>query len=547
MIFRGGGFMEHLLVGLIITIAIATVVNIFLKRFDIPTVIGYIFTGLIISQIFILGEHEKETLEHLAEFGIVFLMFTIGLEFSITQMKSMKKEVFVYGALQVILSGLLFTFLTHYFFGIELKSSIVIGMALSLSSTAIVIKVLNEKGEIHSGYGRSTLGILLFQDLAVIPMLLMISIFTTENASISELLTHTIISAVIVFLIIFIVGKFFIERFFSWVINSDSAEIFLAAVFLVVIAASVLAEEFGFSYTLGAFLAGMTIAETRYRFKVESDLVPFRDILLGVFFVSIGMQINLDVVVEFGGIIVALMLGIMLIKAFIIFIALRFFMQNRSAIKSAFALMQVGEFALAIFALGTSNGLISAEVNQIMIVAIVLSMILTPFILKNIKALADLLFVEPKVLRDRALVSTGYKNHIIVCGYGPEGKKLIKNFKENNVLYVILEHDIKLVDDAIAEGEENIFLANAAQKSVLEHFGIKDAMVIFTAINNSHQLRLVCENIDSFGKGINSVVTVKNDSQEESISDLNITHVINRRNVIVELLSNEICAFKKVE
>ncbi|HIM94540.1 MAG TPA: potassium transporter [Campylobacterales bacterium] len=539
--------MEHLLVGLIITIAIATVVNIFLKRFDIPTVIGYIFTGLIISQIFILGEHEKETLEHLAEFGIVFLMFTIGLQFSITQMKSMKKEVFVYGALQVILSSLIFTFLTHYFFGIELKSSIVIGMALSLSSTAIVIKVLNEKGEIHSGYGRSTLGILLFQDLAVIPMLLMISIFTTENASISELLTHTIISAVIVFLIIFIIGKFFIERFFSWVINSDSAEIFLAAVFLVVIAASVLAEEFGFSYTLGAFLAGMTIAETRYRFKVESDLVPFRDILLGVFFVSIGMQINLDVVVEFGGIIVALMLGIMLIKAFIIFIALRFFMQNRSAIKSAFALMQVGEFALAIFALGTSNGLISAEVNQIMIVAIVLSMILTPFILKNIKSLADLLFVEPKVLRDRALVSTGYKNHIIVCGYGPEGKKLIKNFKENNVLYVILEHDIKLVDDAIAEGEENIFLANAAQKSVLEHFAIKDAMVIFTAINNSHQLRLVCENIDSFGKGINSVVTVKNDSQEESISDLNITHVINRRNVIVELLSNEICAFKKVE
>lgn len=539
--------MEHLLVGLIITIAIATVVNIFLKRFDIPTVIGYIFTGLIISQIFILGEHEKETLEHLAEFGIVFLMFTIGLEFSITQMKAMKKEVFVYGALQVILSGLLFTFLTHYFFGIELKSSIVIGMALSLSSTAIVIKVLNEKGEIHSGYGRSTLGILLFQDLAVIPMLLMISIFTTENASISELLTHTIISAVIVFLIIFIIGKFFIERFFSWVINSDSSEIFLAAVFLVVISASVLAEEFGFSYTLGAFLAGMTIAETRYRFKVESDLVPFRDILLGVFFVSIGMQINLDVVVEFGGIIVALMLGIMLIKAFIIFIALRFFMQNRSAIKSAFALMQVGEFALAIFALGTSNGLISAEVNQIMIVAIVLSMILTPFILKNIKVLADLLFVEPKVLRERALVSTGYKNHIIVCGYGPEGKKLIKNFKEDNVLYVILEHDIKLVDDAIAEGEENIFLANAAQKSVLEHFGIKDAMVIFTAINNSHQLRLVCENIDSFGKGINSVVTVKNDSQEESISDLNITHVINRRNVIVELLSNEICAFKKVE
>lgn len=191
--------MEHLLIGLIVAIAIATVVNVFLKKLDIPTVIGYIFTGLIISQIYNFGEHDKETLEHLAEFGIVFLMFTIGLEFSITQMKAMKKEVFVYGTLQVVLSSLLFTFLTHMFFDISLKSSIVIGMALSLSSTAIVIKILNEKGEIHSGYGRVTLGVLLFQDLAVIPMLLMISIFTLENASISELLIHTVLSAAIVF------------------------------------------------------------------------------------------------------------------------------------------------------------------------------------------------------------------------------------------------------------------------------------------------------------------------------------------------------------
>jgi CPA2 family monovalent cation:H+ antiporter-2 len=537
--------MEHLLIGLIVTIAIATVVNVFLKKFDIPTVIGYIFTGLLISQIYDFGSHSKETLDHLAEFGIVFLMFTIGLEFSITQMKSMKKEVFVYGSLQVILSGLLFTFLTHYFFHIDLKNAIVIGMALSLSSTAIVIKVLNEKGEIHSGYGRVTLGILLFQDLAVIPMLLMISIFTSENASISELLINTVISAAVVFLIIFIVGKFFIERFFDWVVNSDSEEIFLAAVFLIVIAASTLAEYFGFSFTLGSFLAGMTIAETKYRFKVESDLVPFRDILLGVFFVTIGMQINLNVVVEYGAIIVGLMVAIMLLKALIIFIALRFFMQSRSAIKSAFALMQVGEFALAIFALASANGLVTTEVNQIMIVAIVLSMILTPFILKKIDALAGLFFVEPSQLRERALKSVGFHNHIIVCGYGSVGKLLVKRLKENNTLYVILEHDVKLVDEAIAKGEESIFLANAARKNILEHFGVKNAMAVVTAVGNAHQLRLICENIDSFGNEINSVVTVKNKSQEESISDLNITHVINRRETITDLLASQLCAFKK--
>jgi len=539
--------MEHLLIGLIITIAIATVINVFLKKFDIPTVIGYIFTGFIIVQLFDFGEDSKEALAHLAEFGIVFLMFTIGLEFSISHMKAMKKEVFVYGGLQVILSSLLFTFLAYNFFGIEIKSAIVIGMALSLSSTAIVLKVLNENGDIHSGYGRVTLGILLFQDLAVIPMLLMISIFTSENASVSELLLHTLVSAIIVFLILFVVGKFFIEHFFDWVTSSDSEEIFLASVILIVIGASLIAELFGFSFTLGAFIAGMTIAETKYRYQIEADLIPFRDILLGIFFVTIGMQININIIVEFGFTILGLLVTIMLIKAFIIFGAMKFFMQSRSAIKSSLAVMQVGEFALAIFSLASANNLIDTQTNQIMIVTIVLSMILTPFILKNIKFLADIFFKEPTELRERALVSTGFSNHIIVCGYGAVGKLLVERLKKNNAMYVILEHDVKLVDEAIADGEESIFLANAAQKSILEHFDIKKSTAVMTAVNNSHQLRLICENISSFGENINSVVTVKNKSEEESIADLNITHVINRRETITDLLATQLCAFRKVE
>ncbi len=539
--------MEHILLGLIITIAIATVINVFLKKLDIPTVIGYIFTGLIITQIFDFGENSKETLSSLAEFGIVFLMFTIGLEFSMSQMKAMKREVFLYGLLQVVLTGLLFTFLSYNFFDINMRSSIVVGMALALSSTAIVLKMLNENGDIHSSSGRVVLGILLFQDLAVIPMLLMISIFTSENANISELLLNTLISAVIVFFILFILGRYFIEHFFNWITTSDSEEIFLASVMLVVVAASVLAEYFGFSYSLGAFLSGMTIAETKYRYRIEADLVPFRDILLGIFFVTIGMQINLSIIVDFGGVILSLLVGIMLLKALILFGAMRPFMQGRSAIKSALSLMQVGEFALAIFALASSNGLISEEVNQIMIVTVVLSMILTPFILKNVKSFANLLFREPTKLRERALVSTGFKDHIIVCGYGPVGKKLVKRFKENDILYVILEHDVKLVDAAIEKGENNIFLANAAQKSVMEHFDIKNSLAIFSAVNNPHQLRLICENIDSFGKDVNSIVTVKNNSQEESISDLNITHVINRRETIIDILAQQICAFRKVK
>jgi len=528
--------MHDILPILITTIAISTIVNVFLKKFDIPTVIGYILTGLVTMQIFSFGEHSQETLSHLAEFGIVFLMFTIGLEFSLGHMKAMKKEVFVYGALQVLISGAIFTILANSFFGMGIKSAIVIGFALALSSTAIVIKVLTEKDETHSGYGRIAVGVLIFQDLAVIPMLLMISIFTSNNSSISELLFHTLLHAILVFFILFVAGKYFIERFFDWVTSSDSEEIFLVSVMLIVIGASVIAEVFGFSYTLGAFLSGMTIAETKYRYRIEADLVPFRDILLGVFFVTIGMQIDLNIVVEYGGVILALLVAIMLIKALVIFVIVNFFTQKRTALKSSFTLMQVGEFALAIFALAYSNELISSDTNQVMIMTVVLSMILTPFILNNLQLLTNFLSKEPTILRERAIRSTGYENHIIICGYGPLGKRLAKTFKDKNLLYLILEHDVKIVDKAISEGETSIFFANAGQKGVLEHFNIKKSLAIIVAIENEHQLRLICENIDSFNADINSIVMVKNNSQESVVSDLNIKNLINGRDIVTDIL-----------
>ncbi len=529
--------MENILIILIAVTAISTIINVFLKKFDIPTVIGYIITGLIAMQLFNFGEHSQESLAELAEFGIVFLMFTIGLEFSIGHMKSMKREVFVYGSLQVLVSGFIFTFISIYGFNMEVKSSIVIGFALALSSTAIVLKVLNEKNQIHTGYGRNAVGILIFQDLAVIPILLMISIFTNDSgSSVAQLLLHTLASAIVVFLILFVAGKHFIERFFDWVIASNSEEIFLGSVLLTVIAASVVAEYFGFSYSLGAFISGMTIAETKFRYRIEADLVPFRDILLGIFFITIGMQIDLTIILEYGFVILGLLISIMLIKALVIFGVLYRFMQNRTAIKSALALMQVGEFALAIFALAYHSKLIPSNINQIMILTVVFSMILTPFILNNVKTLADMFFKEPTELRERAIKSTGFDNHIIICGYGPMGQKLAKIFKAKKILYVILEHDIRLVDKAISDGESAIFLANAAQKGVLEHFCIRNAMAIVVTITNEHQLRLICENINSFNTNVNTVVNVRNASQAETISDLNINNIVISQDIVSDIV-----------
>jgi CPA2 family monovalent cation:H+ antiporter-2 len=534
--------MENTLLILIITLGISTVLNVFLKRFDIPTVIGYVLSGFVISTIFHFAADSREMLAHLAEFGIVFLMFTIGLEFSINHLKSMKKEVFVYGGLEVVLSGLLFTALGYWLFGLEMKSAIVVGFALSLSSTAIVLKILNENNEIHAGYGRTTLGILIFQDLAVIPILLMVSFFTSDTSSVSVLLFDTLVSAIVVFLILFLVGKYFIERFFDWIMTTDSEEIFLVSVLFGVISAALLAEMFGFSYSLGAFIAGMMLAETKYRYRIEADLVPFRDILLGVFFVTIGMLIDWHAVVDHSYIILSLLVGIIVLKGLLIFGILQFFVQKRTALKTALALFQVGEFALAIFALAGSHNLISSELNQIMIITIVISMIITPFVLKNIKKLADIFIKEPDTLRERALVGGTYKDHIIVCGYGPIGKKLVKKFKEKNLLYVILEHDVKIVDTEIAKGEEAIYFANAAQKMVLSHFNINHCTAIIVTIENEIQKQLICENIVSFNPEVNSVAKVNNSAEEEVIASLGIKHIINGREIVADMLAEEALA-----
>jgi len=534
--------MENVLIVLIVTIAIATVLNIILKKFDIPTVIGYVLSGFAISSFYHFAEDSREVLSHLAEFGIVFLMFTIGLEFSVKQLKHMKKEVFLFGGLQVMLSGILFSMISHLVFHQELKSAIVIGFALSLSSTAIVLKILNEKNEIHSGYGRSSVGILIFQDLAVIPMLLMVSIFTSQTDSVSVMLFNTLISAMLVFAILFIVGKYFLERFFDLIMETDSEEIFLVAVLLGVISASVLAEVFGFSYSLGAFIAGMMLSETKYRYRIEADLVPFRDILLGVFFVTIGMLIDWHSILTYWHIILGLLVGIMLLKGLLIFGILQFFVQKRTALKTALALFEVGEFALAIFALANSKGLIDPGLNQILIITIVFSMIITPFVLKNIKAIADKLIKEPDTLRERAMIGGTYKDHIIVCGYGPLGQRLVKSFKEKNLLYVILEHDVKVVDALIEKGEESIFLANAAQKMVLEHFNVDQCCAIIVTIDNEIQKQLICENIASFGPHINSIVKVMNNAEGETISSLGIKHVVNARNIVADIMEQEVLA-----
>ncbi len=505
--------------------AIATILNIILKRFNIPTIIGYIFTGFAIASLYNLGQRSNDSLTHIAEFGIVFLMFTIGLEFSLKHLLSMKKDVFVNGFLQVALAGGIISLSAEYLFGMEQKSAIIIGYALALSSTAIVLKILNDKGTIHTVHGRKVLGILLFQDIAVIPILLMINIFSNQNSSLSELLLETAISVVIILSLMYLIGKYLLGRFLSLVVWADTEEIFIAAVLMLVIGASFLAHTLGFSYSLGAFLAGMMMAETQYKHQIEADLVPFRDILLGLFFITVGMQIDVTLITQHALSIFLLLIALMGLKIFVVFAILVWNLGARVSLKAALALAQGGEFSLAVLALASSSSLIDPSSAQILIVTVVLSMVLTPFILKNMKRIVDLVTKEP-TSGDFRIHSSGIKDHIIVCGYGKLGQEIVYRLKKMNVNFIVLEHDINLVKLGQSRGEP-VYFGNAAEKSILQKAFVEEAKAVIIAINNEKKLILLCEILKSFDKKIKIVAKASDYDEKKLLKSLHVNHIIN--------------------
>lgn len=510
---------------IIFTILISTILNLFLKQIGIPTIIGYITTGTIIAYGFNLHEavHNHE-LKEIAEFGVVFLMFTIGLEFSVKHLIKMKKEVFVYGGSQVIITAIFFTFIGNYVFGIDLKSAIIIGLALALSSTAIVLKVLNENGDINKPYGRRVLGVLLFQDIAVIPILLMITIFSSTSQSVSSLLTQTFIDATILLVGLFIAGKYLLEPFLLNVAKSKSNEIFISSILLLVIGTSYVAHMFGFSYSLGAFIAGMMIAETRYKHQVEADLIPFRDLLLGVFFITVGMQLDFKIIYENITSIAVLLPALVFVKIAILYMIMRVTSNSRTALKTAVSLFQLGEFALVIFELSFARGLLDPTLGQILIVTVVISMIMTPFVLKNLSTIVDKL-TKTSNGSSKKIEAKGLRNHIILIGYGRLGKNISKLIQKDNREFIAIENDIRTVIEAQKLGLPVIY-GNAAKKDILKSVNIDEASSVIVSIGNSAKLMHICEVVDEMAQGKKTIVKVDKYEEKESLSKLNLTHII---------------------
>ncbi|MGB5965901.1 MAG: cation:proton antiporter [Sulfurimonadaceae bacterium] len=501
--------MEALLQILLITGFFSIIINTILKKYDFPPIIGYIVAGTFITYVFSLRETSLHTLHEVSEFGIAFLMFTIGLEFSINSFKKLKKEIFLFGTLQVVLSTLFFAAIAFYVFTLSLKTAIIIGCALALSSTAIVLKILNENREIRKEYGRSVLGILLFQDLAVIPILLMLSIFTTTGMAIETMLINTLLSVAFVLAILFFAGKYLLTPFLSFVFDAHSQELFIGSVLLIAVASSYTAYHFGFSYSLGAFIGGMLLAETPFKHQIEADLTPFRDLLLGVFFVTVGMQISVVFLSAYVLEILAIMAAVMVLKTAILFMMLIFFTAASNALKSAIALSQVGEFSFVVLELARIGGITTKEINQPLIIAVVFSMILTPFIVKNLQSLVERFLPSAAHLHE-PFSSAGVSGHIVVLGYGSLGRQVCKNLRSQGLLYVAVDNNRKFVDKSRRNGDPFI-LGNAHQQHILVDANVQNAMAVMITVEKDRETALLVDSIFHIAPTVNIVVSSRND------------------------------------
>lgn len=509
--------MELFLELFLIVSALAIVLNVIFKMFEIPTIIGYIVTGICLNHIYNLSN--KAEISHVAEFGIVFLMFTIGLEFSLKYLMQMKKDVFLNGILQMSISTIFFAFAAYEIFSINIKAAIIIGSALSLSSTAIVLKILNDRNQISQIYGRKALGILLFQDIAVIPILLMIDIFgSTDSTPVIYLILKTCISAVIVIGLLFLIGKYLFNAILNKILQTDSKEIFLISILFTVVGASFITHIFGFSYTLGAFIAGIIIAETEYKDQIEAVLIPFRDILLGLFFITVGMQINFDTIKENYGLILALVFVIMTIKTLIVYFILYFSVKRRVAFKTAISISQIGEFALAIFSIMLSRSAISQTNAQILISTVVITMIITPFILKNINLFANRFEGDVTSLTKNKIKLAEIKHHFIVCGYGRLGQEVVLKLKNQGLLHIVIESDLTLVELGKSRGE-NIYFGDMTRKSTLIEANIANADGIILTVSNEQKLMMIAKNIASLNMPSDVVVRYTGTDEKKLFSD----------------------------
>ncbi|HSM30551.1 MAG TPA: monovalent cation:proton antiporter-2 (CPA2) family protein [Woeseiaceae bacterium] len=448
------------------------------KRLGFGSVLGYLCAGILIGPFGLGFIHEPEHILHFAELGVVFLLFIIGLELKPTRLWVMRKMVFGLGTAQVLVSAALIAALV-WLYGLEAGTSVVIGLILALSSTAFVLQMLAEKKQLNSQYGRAAFSILLLQDLAVIPLIAILPLLGTTAGLDSGFDTRELVVMIGTLVLLIVGGRLALKPVLKSVAAAGIPELFTATALLVVIGSALLMEFAGMSMVLGAFIAGMLLADSEYRHQLEADIAPFKGLLLGLFFIAVGMSVNISLLLEVPGRILLFVAGLMLSKAVVLFVLARMFgiCDRRNALSLATVMSQGGEFAFVLFALAARERLVPAALIDELILAVAVSMLLTPFVyLLNERFGSKLGKPEAPPFDE-----IPEEHHdVIIAGFGRVGQIVGRLLQSINRPFTALEIDSSQVDIVRRYGN-SVHFGDAARPEVLRAAGAAHARILVLA------------------------------------------------------------------
>ncbi len=474
------------------------------RMMHLPPMLGYLAVGIAIGPHGFGWAEDTATTHTLAEFGVVFLMFSIGLEFSLPKLFSMRRTVFGLGMAQVLLT-ILATMLCGWgaarllpqVADISWGAAFALGGALAMSSTAIVSKLLTERLELESEHGRRIISILLFQDLALVPLLILVPALAKAPQDIAVTLGWAALKAVGVLLLLLVIGQKLMRRWFRIVVKRRSQELFMLNLLLITLGAAWITEQAGLSLALGAFVAGMLISETEYKHQVEEDIKPFRDVLLGLFFITIGMLLNIRLVIENWWLVLLLLAAPVLLKFVLITALARLFGATTGvALRTGLALAQAGEFGFVLLNQVGGLQLIDPFIVQLILASMVLSMLIAPFILANADAIVMKLSANEWMMQSVALTQIASRTmttqkHVIIAGFGRCGQSLARLFDEEKIQYHALDLDPDRVHEAQVSGV-NVSYGDASRRESLVAAGIHRASaLVITYASTPSALKLL--------------------------------------------------------
>ena len=515
---------------LLILLAVAVGVVVLCRILRLPAMLGYLLVGILIGPHALGWIPDAPETRHLAEFGVVFLMFSIGLEFSLGRLRSMQRLVFGLGTAQVVCTILL-VMLASFFFGLDWRAGLALGGVLAMSSTAIVSKMLVERAELNTPHGQKIMGVLLFQDLAVVPLIIIIPALASSGQSLYATLGLALLKAALVLAALLIFGQRLLRPWFHLVAMQKSSELFMLNVLLFTLGLAYITELAGLSLALGAFVAGMLISETEYRYQVEEDIKPFRDVLLGLFFVTIGMLLDLGSVISGFGWVLLILLILLPFKAAVVALLSRWFAGDwGAAIRSGVGLAQAGEFGFVLLTLAGGVNLLPAEVMQNVLAAMLISMLAAPFLIQHAEVIVRRL--SPSAWMDRAVQihqiavrSMSADAHIIICGYGRSGQTLSRFMVQEGIRFIALDLDPHRVQQAAAAGESVVY-GDAAKREVLLAAGLMRAKTLVVTYDDKHSALKILHHVNQIRPDLPVVVRTADDTQIEELKKAGAAEVV---------------------